>query len=158
MTDDTGVIVVLVEDTLCTYYVYLYAISSNHGLMIYIKYTFRTLRKLFKVDAADYMLSICGNDALRELSSPGKSGSFFYLTHDDKYMIKTIKKAEVKVSLICTSQWCNFLNSVNTYFTCTASLYRFIRSIKMETPKKAWALITERFLNRNCSLELFINM
>ena len=58
---------------------------------------YRTLRRLFKVDAADYMLSICGNDALRELSSPGKSGSFFYLTNDDGYMIKTIKKAEVKV-------------------------------------------------------------
>lgn len=58
---------------------------------------YRTLRMLFKVDAADYMLSICGNDALRELSSPGKSGSFFYLTHDDRYMIKTIKKTEVKV-------------------------------------------------------------
>lgn len=52
------------------------------------------------MDPADYMLSICGNDALRELSSPGKSGSFFYLTNDDKYMIKTMKKAEVKVSLI----------------------------------------------------------
>jgi 1-phosphatidylinositol-4-phosphate 5-kinase len=49
------------------------------------------------VDPADYMLSICGNDALRELSSPGKSGSFFYLTNDDRYMIKTMKKAEVKV-------------------------------------------------------------
>lgn len=58
---------------------------------------FRALRKLFKIDAADYMLSICGNDALRELSSPGKSGSFFYLTHDDRYMIKTMKKSEVKV-------------------------------------------------------------
>ena len=50
------------------------------------------------MDPADYMLSICGNDALRELSSPGKSGSFFYLTNDDRYMIKTMKKAEVKVS------------------------------------------------------------
>ncbi|KAK3038958.1 hypothetical protein RJ639_027443 [Escallonia herrerae] len=60
---------------------------------------FRTLRKLFKVDPADYMISICGNDALRELSSPGKSGSFFYLTNDDKYMIKTMKKSEVKVLL-----------------------------------------------------------
>lgn len=59
---------------------------------------FRTLRKLFKVDPADYMLSICGNDALRELSSPGKSGSFFYLTNDDRYMIKTMKKSEAKVS------------------------------------------------------------
>ncbi|KAL3516392.1 hypothetical protein ACH5RR_023294 [Cinchona calisaya] len=65
----------------------------------YCPLVFRTLRKLFKVDPADYMISICGNDALRELSSPGKSGSFFYFTNDDKYMIKTMKKAEVKVFL-----------------------------------------------------------
>ncbi|KAK1278502.1 Phosphatidylinositol 4-phosphate 5-kinase 6 [Acorus gramineus] len=65
----------------------------------YCPLVFRTLRKLFKVDAADYMISICGNDALRELSSPGKSGSFFYLTNDDRYMIKTMKKSEVKVLL-----------------------------------------------------------
>ncbi|KAF8398248.1 hypothetical protein HHK36_017175 [Tetracentron sinense] len=63
----------------------------------YCPLVFRTLRKLFKVDAADYMISICGNDALWELSSPGKSGSFFYLTNDDRYMIKTMKKSEVKV-------------------------------------------------------------
>ncbi|XP_073045367.1 phosphatidylinositol 4-phosphate 5-kinase 6-like isoform X1 [Primulina eburnea] len=62
----------------------------------YCPLVFRTLRKLFKVDPADYMISICGNDALRELSSPGKSGSFFYLTNDDRYMIKTMKKSEVK--------------------------------------------------------------
>ncbi|XP_072975824.1 phosphatidylinositol 4-phosphate 5-kinase 6-like [Typha angustifolia] len=65
----------------------------------YCPLVFRTLRKLFKVDPGDYMISICGNDALRELSSPGKSGSFFYLTNDDKYMIKTVKKSEVKVLL-----------------------------------------------------------
>ncbi|MED6161447.1 hypothetical protein PIB30_060840 [Stylosanthes scabra] len=64
----------------------------------YCPVVFRALRKLFKVDPADYMLSLCGNDALRELSSPGKSGSFFYLTNDDRYMIKTMKKAECKVS------------------------------------------------------------
>lgn len=58
---------------------------------------FRHLRELFKIDAADYMLSICGNDALRELSSPGKSGSVFYLSHDDRFMIKTMRKSEVKV-------------------------------------------------------------
>ena len=57
---------------------------------------FRHLRELFKIDAADYMLSICGNDALRELTSPGKSGSVFYLSHDDRFMIKTMRKSEVK--------------------------------------------------------------
>ncbi|KAL5579251.1 hypothetical protein UlMin_011693 [Ulmus minor] len=58
----------------------------------YCPIVFRSLRKPFKVNPIDYMISICGNDALRELSSPGKSGSFFYLTYDDRYMIKTIKK------------------------------------------------------------------
>lgn len=85
----------------------------------YCPLVFRSLRKLFKVDPADYMISICGNDALRELSSPGKSGSFFYLTNDDRYMIKTMKKSEVKVSFshihtyifdythiyVCTYHW-----------------------------------------------------
>ncbi|KAF2322519.1 hypothetical protein GH714_017418 [Hevea brasiliensis] len=74
--------------------------SSEFKWKDYCPVVFRTLRKLFNVDAADYMLSICGNDALRELSSPGKSGSFFYLTNDDRYMIKTIKKAEVKVRFV----------------------------------------------------------
>nr|CAB3493541.1 unnamed protein product [Digitaria exilis] len=63
----------------------------------YCPMVFRHLRKLFTVDPADYMLAICGNDALRELSSPGKSGSFFYLTQDDRFMIKTVRKSEVKM-------------------------------------------------------------
>jgi len=54
---------------------------------------------LFKIDAADYMMSICGNDALRELSSPGKSGSVFFLSQDDRFMIKTLRRSEVKVFL-----------------------------------------------------------
>ncbi|KAL4350363.1 hypothetical protein HN51_031497 [Arachis hypogaea] len=65
----------------------------------YCPAVFRHLRKLFHVDPADYMLAICGDDALRELSSPGKSGSLFYLTQDDRFMIKTVKKSEVKVLL-----------------------------------------------------------
>ncbi|XAR68420.1 1-phosphatidylinositol-4-phosphate 5-kinase [Bertholletia excelsa] len=84
----------------------------------YCPLVFRTLRKLFKVDAADYMLSICGDDALRELSSPGKSGSFFYLTNDDRYMIKTMKKAEVKVLLRMLSAYYNHFRSFeNTLLT-----------------------------------------
>ncbi|XP_010543450.1 PREDICTED: phosphatidylinositol 4-phosphate 5-kinase 9-like isoform X1 [Tarenaya hassleriana] len=63
----------------------------------YCPMVFRDLRELFKIDAADYMMSICGNDTLRELSSPGKSGSVFFLSQDDRFMIKTLRKSEVKV-------------------------------------------------------------
>ncbi|XP_047340912.1 phosphatidylinositol 4-phosphate 5-kinase 6-like [Impatiens glandulifera] len=84
----------------------------------YCPLVFRTLRKLFVVDAADYMLSLCGNDALRELSSPGKSGSFFYLTNDDKYMIKTMKKAECKVLIRMLPAYYNHVRSFqNTLVT-----------------------------------------
>lgn len=59
---------------------------------------FRHLRELFAIDPADYMHAICGSDTLRVMSSPGKSGSIFYLTQDDRFIIKTVKKSEVKVS------------------------------------------------------------
>ncbi|TYI31424.1 hypothetical protein ES332_A05G450200v1 [Gossypium tomentosum] len=92
--------------------------SSDFRWKDYCPLVFRTLRKLFDVDAADYMISICGDDALRELSSPGKSGSFFYLTNDDKYMIKTIKKAEVKVLLRMLPVYYNHVRSFeNTLVT-----------------------------------------
>ncbi|KAF1893679.1 hypothetical protein Lal_00002190 [Lupinus albus] len=66
----------------------------------YCPVVFRHLRKLFDIDPADYMLAICGNDTLREMSSPGKSGSFFYLTQDDRFIIKTLKKSEVKLAVM----------------------------------------------------------
>ncbi|KAE8783162.1 Phosphatidylinositol-4-phosphate 5-kinase 2 [Hordeum vulgare] len=71
----------------------------------YCPMVFRHMRKLFGVDPADYMLAICGDDALRGLSSPGKSGSFFYLTQDERFMIKTVKKSEVKLLIRMLSSY-----------------------------------------------------
>uniref|UniRef100_A0A803NL92 Phosphatidylinositol 4-phosphate 5-kinase n=1 Tax=Cannabis sativa TaxID=3483 RepID=A0A803NL92_CANSA len=86
----------------------------------YCPMVFRHLRDRFRVDPADYMLAICGNDALRELSSPGKSGSCFYLTQDDRFMIKTVKKSEVKVLLRMLYSYhqhvCRYENSLVTKF------------------------------------------
>ncbi|KAJ6954422.1 phosphatidylinositol 4-phosphate 5-kinase 1-like [Populus alba x Populus x berolinensis] len=86
----------------------------------YCPVVFRHLRELFQVDPAAYMLAICGNDALRELSSPGKSGSFFYLTQDDRFMIKTVKKSEVKVLIRMLPSYyqhvCRYENSLVTKF------------------------------------------
>lgn len=58
----------------------------------------RNLREMFKLDAAEYMMSICGDCGLRDLTSPGKSGSIFFLSQDDKFVIKTLTKYELKVS------------------------------------------------------------
>ncbi|KAF3323186.1 hypothetical protein FCM35_KLT11917 [Carex littledalei] len=73
--------------------------SINFFWKDYCPMVFRNLREMFKIDAADYMMSICGGDSLKELSSPGKSGSIFYLSQDERFVIKTLKKSEVKVLL-----------------------------------------------------------
>ncbi|KAH0457107.1 hypothetical protein IEQ34_015014 [Dendrobium chrysotoxum] len=78
----------------------------------YCPMVFRNLREMFKIDAADYMISICGNSALRELSSPGKSGSVFFLSQDDRFMIKTLRKSEVQVLLRMLP---NYHHHVRTY-------------------------------------------
>ncbi|KAL9252409.1 Phosphatidylinositol 4-phosphate 5-kinase 1-like protein [Drosera capensis] len=86
----------------------------------YCPMVFRHLRELFQINPADYMMAICGSDALRELSSPGKSGSCFYLTQDDRFMIKTVKKSEVKVLVRMLKSYyqhmCRYENSLVTRF------------------------------------------
>ncbi|KAJ6742505.1 PHOSPHATIDYLINOSITOL 4-PHOSPHATE 5-KINASE [Salix viminalis] len=86
---------------------------------------FRNLREMFKIDSADYMMSICGNDALRELSSPGKSGSIFFLSQDDHFMIKTLRKSEVKVLLKMLPDYHHHVRSYeNTLITKFFGLHR----------------------------------
>eukprot|EP01117_Protostelium_nocturnum_P012457 TRINITY_DN4597_c0_g1_i3.p1 TRINITY_DN4597_c0_g1~~TRINITY_DN4597_c0_g1_i3.p1 ORF type:complete len:819 (+),score=308.58 TRINITY_DN4597_c0_g1_i3:128-2584(+) len=68
----------------------------------YCPLVFRHLREKFKVDTADYMVSLCntlsdGSNALRELPTPGKSGSLFFFSSDMKYIVKTIPKRESKL-------------------------------------------------------------
>ncbi|KAL3029492.1 hypothetical protein AAZX31_03G167000 [Glycine max] len=91
----------------------------------YCPMVFRNLRELFKIDAADYMMSICGNDTLRELSSPGKSGSVFFLSQDDRFMIKTLRRSEVKVLLRMLPDYHHHVKSYeNTLITKFFGLHR----------------------------------
>jgi len=63
----------------------------------YAPWVFRHLRQIFRIDPADYLMSLTSKYILSELGSPGKSGSFFYFSRDYKYIIKTIHHAEHKV-------------------------------------------------------------
>ncbi|TKY62098.1 Phosphatidylinositol 4-phosphate 5-kinase 9 [Spatholobus suberectus] len=99
--------------------------SEDFKCKDYCPMLFRNLRELFKIDAADYMMSICGNDALRELSSPGKSGSVFFLSQDDRFMIKTLRRSEVKVLLRMLPDYHHHVKSYeNTLITKFFGLHR----------------------------------
>ena len=42
-----------------------------------------------------FQMSIC-NEPMRELSNPGASGSIFYLTNDDEFILKTVQHKEAE--------------------------------------------------------------
>ncbi|PKU69457.1 phosphatidylinositol 4-phosphate 5-kinase 2 [Dendrobium catenatum] len=94
--------------------------SSEFRWKDYCPKVFRDLRKLFGVDPADYVNAICGTDYLTELSSPGKSGSLFFLTQDDRFIIKTVRKCEVKILIRMLLNYyqhvCKYENSLLTKF------------------------------------------
>lgn len=62
----------------------------------YAPWVFRHLRTIFRIDPADYLMSLTDKYILSELGSPGKSGSFFYFSRDYKYIIKTVHQSEAK--------------------------------------------------------------
>lgn len=63
----------------------------------YAPWVFRHLRQRFRLDPADYLISLTSKYILSEMGSPGKSGSFFYFSRDYRFIIKTIHHAEHKL-------------------------------------------------------------
>ncbi|KAI1080978.1 SAICAR synthase-like protein [Whalleya microplaca] len=99
----------------------------------YAPWVFRHLRALFRLDPADYLMSLTGKYILSELGSPGKSGSFFYFSRDYKYIIKTIHHAEHKfLRKILKEYYTHVTDNPNTLLSQFYGLHR----VKMPYGKK----------------------
>ncbi|XP_027140541.1 phosphatidylinositol 4-phosphate 5-kinase type-1 gamma isoform X1 [Larimichthys crocea] len=61
----------------------------------YAPVAFRYFRELFGIRPDDYLYSLC-NEPLIELTNPGASGSIFYVTRDDEFIIKTVQHKEAE--------------------------------------------------------------
>uniref|UniRef100_A0A8R1DWI6 PIPK domain-containing protein n=1 Tax=Caenorhabditis japonica TaxID=281687 RepID=A0A8R1DWI6_CAEJA len=59
----------------------------------YAPIAFRYFRNLFHIKPADFLRSIC-TEPLKELSNAGASGSIFYVSQDDQFIIKTVQHKE----------------------------------------------------------------
>ena len=99
----------------------------------YAPWVFRHLRALFRLDPADYLMSLTGKYILSELGSPGKSGSFFYFSRDYKYIIKTIHHGEHKfLRKILRDYYNHVIDNPNTLLSQFYGLHR----VKMPYGKK----------------------
>ncbi|XP_037831663.1 phosphatidylinositol 4-phosphate 5-kinase type-1 alpha isoform X2 [Kryptolebias marmoratus] len=61
----------------------------------YAPVAFRYFREMFGIRPDDYMYSLC-NESLIELSNSGASGSLFYVSNDDEFIIKTVQHKEAE--------------------------------------------------------------
>ncbi|XP_075705184.1 phosphatidylinositol 4-phosphate 5-kinase type-1 alpha-like isoform X2 [Rhinoderma darwinii] len=61
----------------------------------YAPVAFRYFRELFGIRPDDYLYSLC-NESLIELSNSGASGSLFYVSGDDEFIIKTVQHKEAE--------------------------------------------------------------
>uniref|UniRef100_A0A914XJZ3 PIPK domain-containing protein n=1 Tax=Plectus sambesii TaxID=2011161 RepID=A0A914XJZ3_9BILA len=61
----------------------------------YAPIAFRYFRELFSIKTADFLRSIC-TEPLKELSNSGASGSVFYVSCDDQFIVKTVQHKEAE--------------------------------------------------------------
>ncbi|AEE27290.1 Phosphatidylinositol-4-phosphate 5-kinase core [Arabidopsis suecica] len=59
---------------------------------------FRLIQELEDINHDEYMKSICNDETLRKLST-SKVGNMFLLSKDDRFLIKILRKSEIKVIL-----------------------------------------------------------
>merc|ERR1712060_118407 len=63
----------------------------------YCPQIFKMLRQLFSIDPGDYQTEVCGNYRYLEFMSNSKSGQFFFYSHNQRFMVKTMSKTEARL-------------------------------------------------------------
>ncbi|CAK9292999.1 unnamed protein product [Gordionus sp. m RMFG-2023] len=66
---------------------------SEFRFKTYAPVAFRYFRELFGIKTDDFLISLCARPP-RELSNPGASGSVFFVTCDDEFILKTVQRKE----------------------------------------------------------------
>lgn len=91
----------------------------------YCPEVFRNIRKRFAVNPLEYILCVCGNFEYLEFISNSQSGQFFFYTHNQRYMIKTISQKESKFLIrLLPSYFEHICNNPNTLITQFFGLHR----------------------------------
>ncbi|KRY68379.1 Phosphatidylinositol 4-phosphate 5-kinase type-1 alpha, partial [Trichinella pseudospiralis] len=110
---------------------------SDFRFKTYAPIAFRYFRELFNIKPEDFLASLCGVP-LRELSNPGASGSIFYISSDDKFIVKTVQHKEAEfLQKLLPGYYMNLNQNPKTLlpkffgFYCFQSLGKNVRLVVM---------------------------
>lgn len=104
----------------------------------YCPQIFKMLRQMFNIDPVNYQMKLCGNFHLLEFMSNSKSGEFFFYTHDQRYMVKTMTKTESKFLRKILPQYYSYIRKhPHTFLTKYFGMHR----VKPHRRRKIYFLI-----------------
>lgn len=112
----------------------------------YAPIIFRRFRKLYKVKHDNYKKSFC-SWPLRQVSNPGASGSMFYVTYDDKFIMKTLTQKESKfLQRLLPGYHLNLKQNPNTLLPKFFGLYSYQCNSIIPTKSAGGKKITKMYL------------
>lgn len=106
---------------------------NDFKLKVYAPYGFKYLRRKFNLNEVDFMHAL-GETDLIEISNPGASGSVFYKTSNDKYILKTVQYQECEfLKTLLAGYALNLLqNLINGKFSLLPTIYGLFCYQKLE--------------------------
>ncbi|KAE8727541.1 Galactose oxidase/kelch repeat superfamily protein isoform 1 [Hibiscus syriacus] len=87
----------------------------------YCPRAFRLIQELENINHECYMISICSDETLRKVTSSLKPGNFFILSTDNRFVVKTLRKSEVRVLLEMLQAYYNHIRKFRS--TVLSKLY-----------------------------------
>lgn len=97
----------------------------------YFPEVFRDLRSMFGISQAEYLISFQDEVGVRQYGSSGKSGSCFYYSNDQKFIIKTVHHSEhLHLRKILKQYYYYVKKNPNTFICQFYGLHR----LKVPTP------------------------
>ncbi|KAL0483560.1 phosphatidylinositol phosphate kinase [Acrasis kona] len=116
----------------------------------YAPLAFRQLRDRFGIKLQHYLISLCHEQSLSILGTPGKSGSLFFFSADMQYIIKTITKAESKFLRKILS---NYYNHVMTNPSTLITRFYGLYSIKPQDGRNVRFIVMNNVFDTNVYVE-----
>ncbi|MBA0717759.1 hypothetical protein Golax_005542 [Gossypium laxum] len=65
----------------------------------YCPKSFRLIQELENIDNDDYMMVVCSDETIKQVTSTMRPGNMFLFSNDSRFAIKTLRKSELKVLL-----------------------------------------------------------
>jgi 1-phosphatidylinositol-4-phosphate 5-kinase len=102
-----------------------YSFPQGYEFKAYAPLVFARIRSQMEIDKQLFLHSICGNFSFLEFLSNAKSGSFFFFSHDKRYLIKTMTPTECHFLQSILPRYYNYLqHNPHTFLTKYYGLYR----------------------------------